>query len=394
MPIIEWPWEQGRVQYRNYDVVRLIAHELVNLHGANIATHPDAPRAPLVNATGLGFGTGPNTFWRNYSRVFKELLLASDPGGILTVTDAATFIDKSNPDAWTFDEYFAFFAPRYYTVSPAKHDYDASAPIVYPVCALLRFLAARGEADVDADVYGRIIGNGCVGSEPLEHYRSLADSGHRAGDNRQVREMLQFFAQASYLKMVGDKISVVPQPLSQRLVDYLLQLAQPIVDTRLSDSASEVLRLGRVDIEGSAVGSVVGSWLGAPLEELPDDAEFAEGAKQRITYLRTERSQKLKDAYAARYGAPSRCDICGLEPLKHFPWIGRSSIHLHHVLPLASSAHEMITSTADIVPLCGICHGAVHAYYRKWFSDNAVNDFRDKSEARSVYEEAKRTYIP
>ena len=70
-----WHWDQGRLEYYQFDALRRIA-SYVTRNDFRLAT-----REQLVEATGLPF-SAPITYlpWRNYSRVLKKkarmLLLA------------------------------------------------------------------------------------------------------------------------------------------------------------------------------------------------------------------------------------------------------------------------------------------------------------------------------
>jgi hypothetical protein len=187
------------------------------------------------------------------------------------------------------------------------------------------------------------------------------------------------------------------------MASFVEAVASPIVGRRLLDPEEEVIRLGAV--EGAPLKflfpdiTTSRAKRGVPPLESPDDGydseedrEFTEGRKQRVLHLKTERSEKLKRAWANKYGAPIKCDICALEPLLHYRWMTKSGLHLHHVLPLSSSVHTTLTALGDVVALCGPCHGAVHIYYRTWLDESGKEDFADKAEAHSVYAEAKGAY--
>jgi hypothetical protein len=413
--VVTWAWDQGRGTYFDYAAIQKQAQALVQLDGTTLSASPDMLRAPLEAATGLPFAPASYTVWRNYSRIFKVLLLASEDNGVVKATDAARMVDPTNPNAWTLDDYFAFLIPRTYMTPPARQGYDPTAEVVYPMCAVFRYLLEHGAADLDRDVFGKIIGNGCTGSESLQENRALTDTGYRASDDaerRQVREMLAFFAEAAYLDFDGTTLTLLVGPAPQSVLSYLWQVSQPIGGLRKADSNDEVQRLGMVTGVTLPMGSTPTLF---PLPQSPaktspgspppslsnegyesdDDREFTEGKKRRVEHLKTERSEKLKKEWAKQNGgAPTTCEMCLLAPMGHYPWITSASIHLHHVLPLSSSVHTTLTAIRDVVPLCGTCHGAVHMYYRKWLDSKAKDDFADKAEARLVYDQAKALYQP
>ncbi len=218
--------------------------------------------------------------------------------------------------------------------------------------------------------------------------------------------MIKTFAQeASWLDWdpKEHRVELLLGPAPEAMGAFIEAIASPIVGRRLQNSDDEVIRLGRVEgvpaklttLGAPAVQS------GSPPLETPDDGydseddrEFTEGSKKRVSHLKTERSEKLKRAWVSKNGEPRKCEICSLEPLAHYPWMQKSGLHLHHVLPLSSSVHKALTALGDIVALCGPCHGAVHLYYRDWLNREQEVDFEDKAEAHAVYQAAKAAYVP
>ena len=191
--VVEWEWEQGRLEYFTYENIRKTAHVLIRMNGTIFGEPPsqnDPLREPLTTATGLMYppvGRPAYRLQRNFARVFKLQLLVSFKDGTLAVTDVCRFVDPSNPDAWSADEYLAFVISRLYMPPPARQEYDPSpkANVVYPMCALLRFLLVRHAATID-EILGYVVGNGCLGGEALEFYAHLRDSGYR-GEAKRAR---------------------------------------------------------------------------------------------------------------------------------------------------------------------------------------------------------------
>jgi hypothetical protein len=407
MPI-RWAWDQGRSEYFRFEKIQAMARALVSLNGSQATSLPDTLRSSLQAETGLPFAPGDYTVWRNYSRVFKTLLLATDRDGVLQVTDLAHHVDNSNTASWSLDDYLEFIIPRFYMTSPAREGYNSSSPVVFPGCALLRYLIANGSADLETAIFGHIIGNACEGNESIEFYRALNDSGYRpvADERRQVREMLTFLSQSSYFEFTDNVASLVLGPEPGSVVGYLWHAAQPIVGARMPSASDEVLRLGSISnvnactIEPIGLPSIIVAAGSAPPPtpnsgyESFEDLQFTEGKQRRVQHLKTERSAKLKAAWVNRFGSPMSCDICGVAPMRHFPWLNSAGLHLHHVLPLSSSVHTALTALSDVKPICGICHLAVHAYYRDWLAHRGQDDFTNNAEAHRVYEAAKNAYLP
>ena len=88
-----WKWDQGRMQYFQYDILRTMASFIVEYDFKN--TDPSFIR----QATKLDF-SAPRTHspWRNYSRIFKLCLLVYESEGIAIPTDAAKILSLKFPN--------------------------------------------------------------------------------------------------------------------------------------------------------------------------------------------------------------------------------------------------------------------------------------------------------
>jgi predicted HNH restriction endonuclease len=124
------------------------------------------------------------------------------------------------------------------------------------------------------------------------------------------------------------------------------------------------------------------------------DTEFSEGNRIRVTHIRTERSNKLKEFYFKYTNYPEICNMCGLNTHEKYPWT-QYIIEIHHLLPLSSPARveNKVTSIQDVAGVCPTCHRAVHKYYNLWFLNNGRSDFHSKEEAVTVYQEAKNKVL-
>lgn len=410
--MIRWDWgTQGRQEYFEFDTIRKAARVLISMSGSAVTSSGDQTRAPLTAATGLAFPTGAggtHSVHRNYGTIWRRLLIGGVKGNVLFATDLARMIDPGNPTAWLLDEYMAFLIPRYYVPNPGGQQYSDTGAIAFPMCAVVRYLLANGRGTV-ADILSKVVGNGCRGDERLALYRGLSPSPYTDTDPRQVREMLHCFSQASWLDWdghVGNPMGLILGAAPTAMQSYLLSVATPISGSRLRDKNDEVLRLGSVvpSVSTAAIGvpsAGTSNTAGVPPPPLPDDGfsgeediAFTEGKKVRIQHLRTERSDKLKRAFVEANGTPTRCEICGRKPLHSYPWLGKPNLQLHHKLPLSSSVHDLTTSVSDLVAICGACHSAVHAYYLGFLTRAGQEDFIDKAQAHTAYDEAKRKYVP
>lgn len=197
---MRWRWDQGRLDYFNFDNLKRIASTLVNLEGVSLKTQGFDPlREPLILLTGLPFAPTHYKVWRNYARIFKWTLLASNIGDSLVVTDVCKKIASTDEESWDVDRYLSFLIPRLYYPSPATQDYNVHEEQTFPLCTILRYLIAqfkqRGEASISLDqVFSYLAGNRVKGTEELETYLSLVPTSRKPqGDEaRQVREMMIF----------------------------------------------------------------------------------------------------------------------------------------------------------------------------------------------------------
>jgi hypothetical protein len=135
-----WRWDQGRLDYFNYNAIQKIAKTLVELNATPLKNQEDPLRLYLENTTGLPFKPNHYHIWRNYARIFKTELLAARIQGRLVVTDICRHVANQS---WDLDDYFTWIIPRTYFPSPAFDHYLTSETRVYPICAIIRFLLGR-----------------------------------------------------------------------------------------------------------------------------------------------------------------------------------------------------------------------------------------------------------
>lgn len=387
--MITWRWDQGRLEYFKFDNIKSIARVLVQLDGALLnSVGSDPLREPLTVGTGLPFKPhSTHKVWRNYGRVFGCCFLATDRAGALTVTNVCRALATPGIDV---DEYLSFVIPHFYLPFPSFDDYSSEGTQIFPFCAVLKYLLAAfqgpSEASISlADVFSIIVGNGCSGLEPSTFYSNLKRTGHRPTDviRRQVREMLIFVSQSSFLKWYGDRLYLDILPGDLESFEALRPLVEPVVTVRNKDRKTELVLLGERMKGGSPLFI-------ATTRRQPADVVFTEGKKIRTTHLRTERSPQLRNLFFSNYDLPYLCHMCGLDAKRVYPWTD-NVLEVHHLLPLCSGITISGTGTSldDVVGLCPTCHKSVHTYYKIWLNDRQVEDFLTREQAKSVYLEAK-----
>jgi 5-methylcytosine-specific restriction endonuclease McrA len=386
-----WRWDQGRLEYFSFNNIRNMAKCLVELDGVQInAPGIDPLRHPLQVATGLPFSPSNYRVWRNYGRVFECCFLATDIAGILAVTDLCRKVATTGSSAVNIDEYLSVLIPRFYFSFPAFQEYDISDIQIFPFCAVMKFLLAAmleaGEASVSLEeVFSFIIGNDCLGTEPVESYQSLSQSGRTPAGNekRQVREMLIFVSQSSFLKWHRNRLYLDILPGDTESIEAFRQMLTPVVQSRNGNQAREILHLGEIAEREIGVSANT-------TRRQPADVVFTEGRRVRVTHLRMERSPRLRRWFFSSIEQPYLCNMCGRDIRLVYPWTD-NILEIHHLLPLSSAI--MITtagtSLSDIVALCPNCHTSVHIYYKKWLNDHSADDFLTKTEANDTYQEAK-----
>lgn len=203
-----WRWDQGRLLYFQFDVLRDIAKTLVKFDKADIAKCGDLFRQTLVAETGMPFLPEYYTIKRNYSRVFQCSLLAGFMGNQLVVTDICRDLANTDGKIKSADDYLFNYVGKFRFPFPAFDNYNATEQRVYPFCAILKFLIAQRELGIEAklsldDIFNYIIGNNCTGFEDIEYYRTLTPVtyNHTRIERRQLREMVIFLSQLSVLKV-------------------------------------------------------------------------------------------------------------------------------------------------------------------------------------------------
>lgn len=385
-----WRFDQGRLGYFQFDEIKRIALALADVNGIQKpSVDNDVLRQVLSNYSSSPFAAPPSyTVWRNYKRVFGCLLLATEVAGRIVCTNLCKTMAINSVEI-DIDDYMRHFATHFYYPSPVFDGYNCIDPQTFPVVAIIKFSLSeylvRGKNSITVDEIGNyLIANGVTGREPLNFYSTLKPKKFQ-GDLRQVRELIRFISQFSFLKW--DKPNLYLEVTNKEEAFQIEELLTPQLSQRQPDAGAELLNLGS-DFQGSALGDLTISQINLV------DTEFTEGSKIRAAHLRTERSAKLKDFYFSNTSNPHICDMCSMDTEKRYPWADRI-IELHHLLPLCSPVRVDAgkTSIKDIAGICPSCHRATHKFYSKWLKTSGLKDFQNYEEARYVYNKAKQEIV-
>lgn len=119
-----WRWDQGRLLYFQFDVLRDIAKTLVKFDNADISKCENLFRQTLVTETGMPFLPDYYTVKRNYSRVFQCSFLAKFMGNQLVVTDICRDLANADGEIKSADDYL--FNPNKIVIGPPQYSGDIS----------------------------------------------------------------------------------------------------------------------------------------------------------------------------------------------------------------------------------------------------------------------------
>ena len=379
---MRWRWDQGRLDYFRFDNVVRIAETLSQMEGVVLNVGEDPLRAPLVEHTGLGFKPDHYRVWRNYARVFRCSLLATDVGHRLAVTPLCRKLADPSSGV-TPDEYLDFVFSHFTLPFPAFDDYNAAVPPAYPFAALVKFAASRGSSGVSLDeVFSFVIGNNCMGTEDMSWYQRLSPTGGspHGDEERQVREMLAFMGQSSFMKWFDGRLYLDSSDMAA-----ILKATAPVVrHERKSLPEEEFFAIAETG------GDAYFRKLDIDLNDRGFPAEtFREGGRTFRTHGKLERSPLVRKRFFELHPA-AVCDACRLDVKRRYPWT-ENILELHHLLPLSSTilVGGTTTSLDDMVPLCPNCHKSIHIYYRQKLKDWGVDDFGSRKMAADVYRLAK-----
>jgi hypothetical protein len=389
-----WRWDQGRLSYFSLDKIRKIASVIVEIDGVNLTEDEDPMRKMLEHVVGLPFAPSNYRVWRNYARVFKVLVLASKIENRLIATETCKNLVKTGDDFLSYDDYIHYLGKVFYYPSPIFQNYDIFSQQKFPFCAILKLLVAKvfqsGEPYISLeDVFSILIANEVTGIEDIAHYSMLNKKAYTpVGDqSRQVREMLIFVSQLSYLSWIDGKLFIDPVFINSLTDKELTGIVSPIINIREKDQEAEVQKMF-ISIGKSDYSSIIKE------PSSVDDIIFTEGKKIRVSHLRTERNRKVVSYYFEKTINEALCNVCDIEVRDRYPWVN-NLIEVHHILPLSSPLQvgRDGTSMSDLVGLCPNCHRATHAFYRVYFAENNINDFQSNEHAKDVYGMVKSSFV-
>ena len=226
-----WRWDQGRMAYFQYDVLRTISEFVTNHDLRN--SQPAVIRAE----TGLTFPPQAYAPWRNYARILKLCLIVSEEGYRAIPTDIAAILSQTG--TVTCDEYLHFLAQATTDPSPALSNWDNQGRIRHPLCFTLKYILARvailGQHETSIDqIIGAYIESDFDGDEDENDFAGLVgansnhvDVTHQLSQNRrrQSRESIKFLSQISYLYTTRDSVIVA---LSREDAVQIFQAITPV----------------------------------------------------------------------------------------------------------------------------------------------------------------------
>lgn len=379
---MRWRWDQGRLEYLKFENLVTIAKVLQSLDGLLLNTTTDFLRSPLESKTGLPFSPAHYKVWRNYARVFHCAMLATCIDGKLVITDLCRKLIESSAE-FSSDEYFNFIFSHFILPFPAFDGYDSQVQQTFPFVAIAKFAISYQTAGITLqDVFKYVIGNDCTGLETLNHYASLKQTSRtpQGDEERQVREMLVFMGQVSYLKWLDKRLFIDSVD-----IDTILKAIAPFVNnSRKENAQEEFIRLTTFSKGVSA----------ATFDIVLKDREVEgfsvkEGGKVFTSHGKIERSPLVRKRFFEAH-PEIVCDACQVRTRERYPWTD-NILELHHVLPLAATLNVNGTTTVldDLMPLCPSCHKSIHIFYKIKLAEWGVPDFGSKKMAKDVYAMAK-----
>ncbi|MBQ6473879.1 MAG: hypothetical protein IJJ33_17965 [Victivallales bacterium] len=178
------------------------------------------------------------------------------------------------------------------------------------------------------DVFSYVVGNNCTGLEDMGFYANLSPTSRvpEGDEKRQVREMLVFMGQSSFLKWFDRHLYADTLDLNA-----VLKAITPHI------------RIKRQEIPQDEFLAVTS--LGTPAEQkkleiyLTDRdigiTGFLEGRRIFGTHGKLERSPLVRRHFFLAH-PDLICDVCHLDVKRRYPWVD-NILELHHVLPLSAT---------------------------------------------------------
>ena len=390
-----WNWEQGRLHYFQYDELRIVSRFAVSNDLRN------TPAQIIRTETGLDFPPNEYSPWRNYARVYKLCLVASDIDNVAVPTDVARILAMDG--AVTCDEYVHFLVEATTSPSPALSTWTHNARIRHPLCFSLKYILAKiavhdNHFSTINEIIGAYVRSDFDGGEPVEDFVALLDRGedydaviasYRQSDLiRQARESIKFICQLSYLHTYRNQIIAT---LSQSDAASIFEEIAPLGGAPLPDRDEEIQRLAAHFKDGS-----VHDFFDYPPTTTSEVSHsgFEEGRRVQRSHIVIERNSQLRNLfYSTRPTAT--CQACEIDTHAKYPWTERV-LDIHHLLPLSSGTRvdaRAGTILEDLIAICPTCHRSDHRYYDRHLQNAGKGDFSDKAEALRIYEEARKSIV-
>ena len=350
-------------------------------------------RTDIMNASGLPFAPSSYTVKRNYKRVFECMMLATYIKQRLIVSDIGKAIAEQDPRMSRVDGYLFEIERRFRYPYPAFDNYNDVKSICFPFLAILKLLFYRGMENNGSsaklsltDVGAYLIANDVSGLEDLDFYKNLKPKDHFTFDSygsndqkRQVREMMHFIGQHSYIDVTEGGLTLTGLTSEDCFSAFAsLQPYNTLIESRTP--IDDFLKLtGYTHIAGEFEGQ-------SDIEEYC----VQEGKRVFKSHFQYERNSQLRKEYIRRNPIPL-CDVCGRNMHLVYPWT-ENMLEIHHIHPLSnhsSASGEHLTNINDVVGICPSCHRAIHLYYKLYLSTNNLSDFESSEKAKEIYNEAK-----
>ena len=390
-----WNWDQGRLHYFQYDELRTVARFAV----ANDLRNESARF--VRRETGLDFLPDDYSPWRNYARVYKLCLIASEIDDVAVPTDVAKILAIDG--AVTCDEYVHFLVEATTSPSPALSTWSHNARIRHPLCFSLKYILAKiavykNPFSTINEIIGAYVSSDFSGGEAVNDYVALLDSGEdyesavapyrRSARLRQARESIKFICQLSYLHTYRSRIIAT---LSQSDAADIFEAVAPLGGTPLPDGDDEIQRLAAHFKDGS-----IHDFFDYPSTTTSEVSHsgFVEGNKVKRSHIVIERNSRLRNLFY-RTQPTATCHACETDTHAKYPWTERV-LDIHHILPLSSGTRvdaRAGTLLEDLIAICPTCHRSVHAFYDQYLRNVQKEDFSDKGESFRIYEKARRSIV-
>lgn len=380
-----WNWDQGRLQYFQFDSLRKIAHY------ATIGNLREATHDELGRITHLPFSPRREDYlpWRNYSRVFSLSLIVNSDSQSYTITPVG--IALAVPGNTTSDEYFHFLVRATTDPSPVLQGWNISLPIRFPLLFSIKLILTAKIMNIAALTFNNITAlyeqSSLTGHEDIAIFIGLLENNISSDTTyRQANESLRVIGQLSYLNI--DRYSVYTS-LHEDDCRALISTLHPFPGPHSIKRFDEVQRITDLFPKSSTELE-----FDFPNTTISDtfEAGFIEGGRIERTHIQIERNPQIRRAFFESNPSPI-CDFCGNDTNKLYPWC-ESVLDIHHILPLSSGVRTSRegTSLDDLVANCPSCHRAVHRFYGVWMKERSVKDFEDANQAKAIYENAKERH--